>query len=124
MTFQPAGASPPADVIAAVVDAVDTAVTALDELGDAEDGDPDEAFTQANALSDALEKANIRVGKLRARLAARIAQREQLDLETLATRLTRPGRTIGKSRAGQLLQAAARAAETEQPPETPREQEQ
>ncbi len=87
----------------AVVDlhaAYDRAVAALDSL---DSTDHDAAFGRATELGEDIRHLGEQVGKLRARLAAVIRDRDKLRLKDLAARLG-----VSLPRAQQLIAAAKR----------------
>lgn len=87
--------------ITAMTSAYTAAAAAIEAIKD-----PDEAFQLATTLWGELRTATDENGLLRARLAARIWELHELDLVSLASRLSQSGHSIGKSRAGQLIQSA------------------
>lgn len=72
--------------------------------------DPEEAFTLATQLADAERRRADVAARLRAECAARIAEAEKMSLASLANRIG-----VSRARASQLLQAATRSADKEEP---------
>lgn len=92
-----------AAAISALTSAYEHAAALIAGLSDA-----DEAFAHATALWAELRRATDANGQLRALLALRVTEENDLELAPLAERLSTPAFPLKKARAGQLV-AAGRA---------------
>lgn len=70
--------------------------------------DPQQAFSDATELAEALRAGAGEAAELRARAATRIWESEQMSLTVLAKRIG-----VSKQRAGQMIQSAKSAEEEE-----------